>query len=609
MRELFATILDNAWVVSIMILVIVLIRTFMKKMPKFIYPLLWGLVAVKLLLPYDIHSSFGMLPSDKTIEYSGKENAPVTVKMGLRIVDERVNNFLENTDSSSASSTKWNYYDICIYIWLAGIMILLIYMLVSYIMIHKATSQSVLIEKRTSICDEIDSPFLLGIIKPHIFLPSGIKKENYKYILAHENMHIKRGDHIWKTLGFFLLSVYWFNPFCWIAYYLFCKDVEFACDEKVISRRDSLWRANYCQTLLECSSDSRKIIFIPLGFGEIEVKERVKKVMTYKKAKICLVVLLIIICGIIVVCFGTRNDNSTAAENTEQQKKTSDIESTKSNEIVGQKPTINLADYPGADGTKLYYADEGKIIFADYYGLFVYDTQNHKFIQSVDLKPIGCNKTQGDDAREIMVKKDGSKVYLHVMSNKENMYEYSVDDNTFVQKKYDVDENDLYKGITNEECFFTTSTGKKKSYCIVNNYRSPLAELGYVCYDSETNYNLVFPLFVEDNFKNASYFNSSDIYDIMRAEINYEGKHYVCEDKEVLADIQNGYANAKKGYGMSACPFTYVMYLTRADGTVGMVIPAMDSCKACIMGDGWYEQDSLSMSIYDMINKGMFQVQ
>lgn len=101
---------------------------------------------------------------------------------------------------------------------------------------------------------------------------------------------------------------------------------------------------------------------------------------------------------------------------------------------MGQKPTINLADYPGADGTKLYYADEGKIIFADYYGLFVYDTQNHKFIQSVDLKPIGCNKTQGDDAREIMVKKDGSKVYLHVMSNKENMYEYSVDDNTFVQK-------------------------------------------------------------------------------------------------------------------------------------------------------------------------------
>ena len=150
--------------------------------------------------------------------------------------------------------------------------------------------------------------------------------------------------------------------------------------------------------------------------------------MTYKKAKIGLVVLLIIICGIIVVCFGTRNDNSTAAENTEQQKKTSDIESTKSNEIVGQKPTINLADYPGADGTKLYYADEGKIIFAGYYGLFVYDTQNHKFIQSVDLKPIGCNKTQGDDACEIMVKKDGSKVYLHVMSNKENMYEYSVDD-------------------------------------------------------------------------------------------------------------------------------------------------------------------------------------
>ena len=123
-------------------------------------------------------------------------------------------------------------------------------------------------------------------------------------------------------------------------------------------------------------------------------------------------------------------------------------------------------------------------------------------------------------------------------------------------------------------------------------------------------YNLVFSLFVTDDLKNATYFNRSDIYDIVRAEINYDGKHYVCEDKKVLADIQTGYANAEKGYGMSACPFTYVMYLTREDGTVGMVIPAMDSCRACIMGDGWYEQNnSISMSIYDMIEKGLFQVQ
>ncbi len=609
MRELFAMILDNAWVASIMILVIVFIRAFMKKMPKFIYPLLWGLVAVKLLVPFDIHSSFGVLPGEKTIEYSGKENAPVIVKTGLRIVDEGANDFIINTNSPSASAEKWNYYDVCIYIWLAGIMILLIYMFISYIVVRKVTSQSVVIEKRTSICDEIDSPFLLGIIKPHIFLPSGIEREKYEYILAHENMHIKRGDHIWKTLGFLLLSVYWFNPLCWIAYYLFCKDVEFACDEKVISRQDALWRANYCQTLLECSADSRKIMFVPLGFGEVGVKERVKKVMTYKKTKIGLAVLLIIICGVIVICFGTRNNNSIAAEGIDKQEKATDKESTKQKKIVGQKPEINLADYPGADGTQLYYADESRIIFADYYGLFVYDTQNHKYIQSVDLKPIGCDKTQGDEACEIMVKKDGSKIYLHVMSDKENMYEYSVDDNTFVQKKYDVDENDLYRDITDGEGFFTTSTGKKKSYAIVNNYSSSLAELGYVCYDSESDYDLVFPLFVEDNLKNAAYFNSSDIYDIVRAEINYEGKHYVCEDKEVLADIQNGYANAKKGYGMSACPFTYVMYLTRADGAVGMVIPAMDSCKACIMGDGWYEQDSLSMSIYDMINNGMFQVQ
>lgn len=614
MREVFAAILDNAMVAGIMILVIVLIRVFMRKMPKFICPLLWGLVGIKLLLPFDIHSSFGLLPGDKIVEYSGQEQAPVIVKTGLRMVDEGTNHFIANNiNSPSATRVQGNFYDVCVYLWLAGIFVLFLYMLISCIVMRKVTSCSVVVEENVRICDEINRPFLLGIIRPQIYLPSGIEKDKYEYIVAHEKMHIKRGDHIWKILGFFLLSIYWFHPLCWLAYYLFCKDVEFACDEKVISGRDSLWRANYCQTLLECSTNRRKVMFVPLGFGEVGVKERVKKVMGYKKTKISIAILLILICSITVICFGTRHNGLGDTNNSDKRKETVDNKSTEQEEIVGQKPTINLDDYPGADGTHLYYADENKIIFADYYGLFVYDTENHKYIQSVDLKPIGCDKTQGDDACEIAVNKDGTKVYLHVMSDKENMYEYSVENNTFVKKKYALDENGLYKGINNDsgsEANFTTSTGKKSSCYIVNGYSNPLGELGYIRYDPDADYDLVFPLFVTDDLKNAAYFNRSDIYDIVRAEINYDGKHYVCEDRKVLADIQTGYANAEKGYGMSACPFTYVMYLTRGDGTVGMVIPAMDSCKACIMGDGWYEQNnSISMSIYDMIEKGLFQVQ
>ena len=614
MREVFAAILDNAMVAGIMILVIVLIRVFMRKMPKFICPLLWGLVGIKLLIPFDIHSSFGLLSSDKIVEYSGQEQAPVIVKTGLRMVDEGTNHFIANNiNSPSATRVQGNFYDVCVYLWLAGIFVLFLYMLISCIVMRKVTSCSVVVEENVRICDEINRPFLLGIIRPQIYLPSGIEKDKYEYIVAHEKMHIKRGDHIWKILGFFLLSIYWFHPLCWLAYYLFCKDVEFACDEKVISGRDSLWRANYCQTLLECSTNRRKVMFVPLGFGEVGVKERVKKVMGYKKTKISIAILLILICSITVICFGTRHNGLGDTNNSDKRKETVDNKSTEQEEIVGQKPTINLDDYPGADGTHLYYADENKIIFADYYGLFVYDTENHKYIQSVDLKPIGCDKTQGDDACEIAVNKDGTKVYLHVMSDKENMYEYSVENNTFVKKKYALDENGLYKGINNDsgsEANFTTSTGKKNSCYIVNGYSNPLGELGYIRYDPDADYDLVFPLFVADDLKNAAYFNRSDIYDIVRAEINYDGKHYVCEDRKVLADIQKGYANAEKGYGMSACPFTYVMYLTRADGTVGMVIPAMDSCKACIMGDGWYEQNnSLSMSVYNMIEKGLFQVQ
>lgn len=614
MREVFAAILDNAMVAGIMILVIVLIRVFMRKMPKFICPLLWGLVGIKLLLPFDIRSAFGLLPGDKIVEYSGQEQAPVIVKTGLRMVDEGTNHFIgNNINSPSATRVQGNFYDVCVYLWLAGIFVLFLYMLISCIVMRKVTSCSVAVEENVHICDEINRPFLLGIIRPQIYLPSGIEKDKYEYIVAHEKMHIKRGDHIWKILGFFLLSIYWFHPLCWLAYYLFCKDVEFACDEKVISGRDSLWRANYCQTLLECSTNRRKVMFVPLGFGEVGVKERVKKVMGYKKTKISIAILLILICSITVICFGTRHNGLGDTNNSDKRKETVDNKSTEQEEIVGQKPTINLDDYPGADGTHLYYADENKIIFADYYGLFIYDTENHKYIQSVDLKPIGCDKTQGEDACEIAVNKDGTKVYLHVMSDKENMYEYSVENNTFVKKKYALDENGLYKGINNDsgsEANFTTSTGKKNSCYIVNGYSNPLGELGYIRYDPDADYDLVFPLFVADDLKNAAYFNRSDIYDIVRAEINYDGKHYVCEDRKVLADIQKGYANAEKGYGMSACPFTYVMYLTRGDGTVGMVIPAMDSCKACIMGDGWYEQNnSLSMSVYDMIEKGLFQVQ
>lgn len=614
MREVFAAILDNAMVAGIMILVIVLIRVFMRKMPKFICPLLWGLVGIKLLLPFDIRSAFGLLPGDKIVEYSGQEQAPVIVKTGLRMVDEGTNHFIANNiNSPSATRVQGNFYDVCVYLWLAGIFVLFLYMLISCIVMRKVTSCSVVVEENVRICDEINRPFLLGIIRPQIYLPSGIEKDKYEYIVAHEKMHIKRGDHIWKILGFFLLSIYWFHPLCWLAYYLFCKDVEFACDEKVISGRDFLWRANYCQTLLECSTDHRKVMFVPLGFGEVGVKERVKTVMGYKKTKISIAIFLILICGITVIGFGTRHNGSVDTNNSARQEETVDNKSTEQEKIAGQKPTINLDDYPGADGTHLYYADENKIIFADYYGLFIYDTENHKYIQSVDLKPIGCDKTQGDDACEIAVNKDGTKVYLHVMSDKENMYEYSVENNTFAKKKYALDENGLYKGINNDsgsEANFTTSTGKKNSCYIVNGYSNPLGELGYIRYDPDADYDLVFPLFVADDLKNAAYFNRSDIYDIVRAEINYDGKHYVCEDRKVLADIQKGYANAEKGYGMSACPFTYVMYLTRGDGTVGMVIPAMDSCKACIMGDGWYEQNnSLSMSVYDMIEKGLFQVQ
>ena len=189
---------------------------------------------------------------------------------------------------------------------------------------------------------------------------------------------------------------------------------------------------------------------------------------------------------------------------------------------------------------------------------------------------------KGDGAVEIMVKKGGEVVYLHKMSDKENMYEYSVENNIFVKKKYNLDKKALYHGATTDngyvEARFKTKKGKVNSYIFVNNYLN-LGEIAYrrIGQDIEEKDDLVFPLFVEEHLRSASYFTSSDVYNIVRAEIEYDGKHYVCKNKKVLADIEKGYANAQKEKGLSACPFTYVMYLTRKDGVIGMVMSGLVS--------------------------------
>ena len=615
MKDVFLLIINNVEITSIILVAIMLIRLIFKKIPKMIYPILWGVAGIKLLIPFDIYSSVGVLSNEKTIESVSGGNAPIIVRTGMTSVDKGVNHYIGSVYQGTNISTNHGFelMDILAMIWVAGMVCMVGYLLISYYLMRRKVSQSIIIESGVSICDEISSPFLMGIIKPHIYIPSGLDKTKYEYVLAHERMHKKRGDALWKIVAFVLLSIYWFNPLCWISYLLFCKDVELACDESVIKSRELTWRSDYCQALLECNNGSRKVAFIPVAFGEVGVKQRVKNVLQYKKTKPIIVAVILVLCVGIFVCLGTKHMVKPVHNKDEKQVNstvTTKKATLKENEFYGEIPTIDLSLTAGADGARLYYADEEKIIFGGSFGLFVYNTKNHSFIQSVDLETIGYSMTQGDEACEIRANKDGSLVYLQKMNDKEHMLIYHVTDNRFEEVAGNYKKDSLFDGflyladddyVSDTQVTFKDHNGKKRECWLVNAALS-LGEVGYKYLDDE----LVYPLFTWERFQGAEYFKPEDVKNIVKVEMNFHGKHYVCTEEKILQQLENGFSKGKKSDGGSGCPFDDVMYLTREDGVVGMVLPATDSCKACYLADGYYElDDSLAMSVRDMIEKGM----
>lgn len=171
-------------------------------------------------------------------------------------------------------------------IWLVGMLLFIVVAMVSTIRLHLLVREAICCREKVSLCDAVTSPFLLGIIRPRIYLPSTLEEEEMDYILAHEKAHLKRGDHLWKPVGYLILCVYWFHPLCWIAYILLCRDIELACDEKVIRDMSFEDKKEYSRVLLSCATQRRYVLTCPLAFGEIGVKNRVKSVLNHKKAAV-----------------------------------------------------------------------------------------------------------------------------------------------------------------------------------------------------------------------------------------------------------------------------------------------------------------------------------
>ena len=320
LSEVFLKVVNMSISASWLVLAVLLLRLVLKKAPKWVSVLLWGFVAVRLICPFSIESMLSLIPSAETVSPEIMMDWTPEISTGIGSVDTVINPIITQTFAPNPA-TSANPLQILIpvagILWLTGIVAMLLYTAASYFLLRRRVATAVLLRNNIYQSENVDSPFVLGIIKPKIYLPFQMDGKNLEHVIAHEESHIRRKDHWWKPFGFVLLALHWFNPLMWLGYILLCRDIELACDEKVIKEMDNENRADYTQALVACSVNRRSIAACPLAFGEVGVKERVKSVMNYKKPTFWIIVAAVITCIAVAVCFLTNprdEDNLNSAE-------------------------------------------------------------------------------------------------------------------------------------------------------------------------------------------------------------------------------------------------------------------------------------------------------
>lgn len=313
MGNIFLKLCNMSIAAGWLILTVILLRVLLKRAPRWIHCLLWGIVAVRLICPFSIESVYSLIPSAETIQSNtiidGEfyKNVPV-IDSRISIINDTVNPVLQEAfdyeeEESAAPMQIYTYLgDI---VWSCGLLLLSVYALIGQFRMRHMLKEAVCYRDNIYFCDAVASPFLLGFIRPRIYLPSGMDEAEMSCVVLHEQAHLKRKDHWWKLLGYLLLSVYWFHPLCWAAYIIFCRDIEFACDEKVIKDMTLSEKKEYSRALLSCSCFGRVIMAYPLAFGEVGVKKRIKSVLHYRKSPVWIVTSAVAACMIVAVCFLT----------------------------------------------------------------------------------------------------------------------------------------------------------------------------------------------------------------------------------------------------------------------------------------------------------------
>ena len=308
MSELFLEIVNRSIAASWIVIAVLILRFCLKEAPKWVNVLLWGIVAVRLIFPFSIESALSLIPSAETVSPSIMMETAPSVQTGVPALDQVINPVIDHSLSpapGASANPLQIWISVMAAVWLAGAAALLLYSAISYWRLRRRVREAVILRDNIYQSENAGSPFVLGIIQPKIYLPYSVDRGALAYVIAHEQAHIRRGDHWWKPLGFLLLTVHWFNPLLWLGYILLCRDIELACDEKVIREMGNEQRADYTQALVSCSVSRRSIAACPLAFGEVGIKERVKSVMNYKKPAFWIILASALICAAAAVCFLT----------------------------------------------------------------------------------------------------------------------------------------------------------------------------------------------------------------------------------------------------------------------------------------------------------------
>lgn len=308
MNEFFLKIINMSISASWLIFAVLILRLVLKKAPKWVNVLLWGIVAIRLICPFSFESALSLIPSAETFPKKIISGPSFDVQSGITPVDNRINDYLGDRyfEGVTVPANNGNtIMTILTIVWTIGILLLVAYTVISYWRLHREIDTAVRYKDNIFQSENVSSPFVLGLIKPRIYLPFKLDGQDMEHVVAHEQAHIRRKDHWWKPLGFLLLTIHWFNPLMWLAYVLLCRDIELACDEKVIKGLSNEQRADYTQALVACSVNRRMIAACPLTFGEVGVKERVKSVMNYKKPAFWVIIIAVIVCVGVAVCFLT----------------------------------------------------------------------------------------------------------------------------------------------------------------------------------------------------------------------------------------------------------------------------------------------------------------